>query len=165
MISNNFKALFIHIIVSAISFFMYFTFNIKAGIAEYATPEAYQNHVNFMLAISVAIIVIAIILYYIGARLLLKNQGKLTRNFLSVSSVAVIGVVWWLVIFPISELEVFSNSNVWETFSIYVLYMLSLVDNLKNDMPLLLLVSAVVPSIVMTAGIRKMKRLSTEMGS
>ena len=83
MISNNFKALFIHIIVSAISFFMYFTFNIKAGIAEYATPEAYQNHVNFMLAISVAIIVIAIILYYIGARLLLKNQGKLTRNFLS----------------------------------------------------------------------------------
>ncbi len=155
MISNNFKAILIHIIVSAISFFLYFTFNIKAGIADYATPEAYQNHMNFMMAISVAIIVIAIILYYVGARILLKNQGKLTRNFLSVISVAVIGIVWWLVIYPISKLDAFSNANVWETYSIYVLYMLSLVDNVNRDMPLLLLVSTFVPSIVMTMGFRK----------
>jgi heme/copper-type cytochrome/quinol oxidase subunit 2 len=155
MISNNFKALFIHIFVSAISFYMYFTFNIKTGIAEYATPEAYQNHVNFMMTISVAIIVMAIILYYIGGRLLLKNQGKITRNLLSVSSVAVIGVVWWIVIYPISNLDAFSHSNIWETFAIYVSYMLSLVDNLNKDMPSLLLVSTIVPSIIMTAGIKK----------
>jgi len=158
MISNNFKALFIHILVSAISFYMYFTFNIKAGIAEYATPEAYQKHLDFMMGISIAIIVMAIILYYIGARVLLKNKGKLARNFLSVSSVAVIGVVWWLVIFPISELEAFSHSNVWETFSIYVSYMLSLVENVKKDRPLLLLVSTLLPSIVMTVGIKKVKK-------
>ena len=155
MISNNFKAILIHIIVSAISFYMYFMFNIKAGIADYATPEAYQNHMNFMMAISVAIIAIAIIIYYVGARLLLKNQIKLTRNFLSVSSVAVIGIVWWFVIYPISKLDAFNNANVWETYSIYVSYMLSLVDNVKNDMPLMLLMSTIVPSIVMTFGIRK----------
>ncbi len=158
MISNNLKALLIHIIVNAISFFLYFTFNIKAGIAEYATPEAYQNHVNFMMAISVAIIVMAIILYYIGSRLLLKNQGKLIRNLLSVCCVSVIGVVWWLVIYPISNLEAFSNSNIWVTYSIYVSYMLSLVDNVTNDMPLMLLVSALVPSIVMSTGVRKVKQ-------
>lgn len=155
MISNNFKAILIHIIVNAISFFLYFTFNIKAGIADYATPKAYQNHMDFMMAISVAIIVMAIILYYVGGRLLLKNQGKLTRNFLSVSSVAVIGIVWWFVIYPISKLDAFSNANVWQTYSIYVSYMLSLVDNAKNDMPLLLLMSTIVPSIVMTFGIKK----------
>lgn len=155
MISNNLKAVLIHIIVSAISFYMYFAFNIKVGIADYATPEAYQNHVNFMMAISVAIIIIAIILYFVGARLLLKNQGKLTRNLLSVSCVAVIGVIWWLVIYPISNLEAFSNSNVWMTYSIYVSYMLSLVVNVNNDVPLLLLVSTIVPSVVMTAGIKK----------
>jgi hypothetical protein len=155
MISNNLKAMLIHIIVSAISFYMYFAFNIKSGIADYATPEAYQNHVNFMMAISVAIIIIAIILYFVGARLFLKNQVKLTRNLLSVSCVAVIGVIWWLVIYPISNLEAFSNSNVWMTYSIYVSYMLSLVDNVNNVMPLLLLVSTIVPSVVMTAGIKK----------
>lgn len=161
MFWNNIKCLCIHIIVNLISFWLYYKFNLAVGISEWATPEAYNAHVNKMILISVVIICFAQVLYFIGGRLLLRNQGRWTKNLLSTSAVAVIGIVWWIILFPVTELEAFSHSNLWHVYAVYVSYMLSLIENLEKDIPLILLLSSIIPSMVMAAGIKKVKHIES----
>ena len=155
MFWNNVKSLCIHIIVNLISFGLYFKFNMAVGIPEWASPEAYTAHVNNMILISAGIICLAQVLYFVGGRLMLRNQGRLTKNLLSTSVVAVIGIVWWAVLFPVAQLDAFSHSNLWHVYAIYVSYMLSLIENLEKEIPFILLLSSAIPTFVMAAGIKK----------
>ena len=86
---------------------------------------------------------------------MLKNQVRLTKNLLSTSVVAVIGIVWWAVLFPVTQLDAFSHSNLWHFYAIYVSYMLSLIENLEKEIPFILLLSSFIPTFVMAAGIKK----------
>jgi len=155
MRSNNLKAFLIHIFVNVISVFLYYMLAINVGVAEWVSEATYKAHVDKMVMIGLVIVLMAFALYYIGGRVFLRDQGWLWKNILSVSSVFIIGFIWWLMILPLSNLEVFSKANVWQTFSIYTSYMLTLIDYLEVDIPILLLLCLMLSTLFMVLGIKK----------
>lgn len=155
MRSNNLKAFLIHIFVNVISVFLYYMLAINVGVAEWVSEAAYNAHIEKMVMIGLVIVLMAFALYYIGGRVFLRDQGWLWKNILSVSSVFIIGFIWWLMILPLSNLEVFSKANVWQTFSIYTSYMLTLIDYLEADIPILLLLCLMLSTLFMVLGIKK----------
>jgi len=155
MLKNNVKALIIHIFVNVISVFLYYMLAINVGVAEWVSEAAYNVHIDKMVMIGLVIVLMAFALYYIGGRVFLRDQGWLWKNILSVSSVFIIGFIWWLMILPLSNLEVFSKANVWQTFSMYTSYMLTLIDYLEVDIPILLLLSLMLSTLLMVLGIKK----------
>ncbi|MCA0386339.1 MAG: hypothetical protein LCH34_12150 [Firmicutes bacterium] len=155
MLKNNVKALTIHIFVNIISVLLYYMLVINVGVAEWVSEAAYKAHVDKMVIIGLVIALLAFALYFIGGRLFLRDQGRIWKNVLSVSSVFFLGFIWWLMILPLSNLEVFSKANVWQTFSIYTSYMLTLIDYLEADIPILLLLCLMLSTLFMVLGIKK----------
>ena len=155
MLTNNVKALIIHIFVNIISVFLYYILAINVGVAEWVSEATYKAHVDKMVMIGLVIVLMAFALYFMGGKLFLRDQGRLWKNISSVSSVFIIGFIWWLMILPLSNLEVFSKVNVWQTFSIYTSYMLTLIDYLEADIPILLLLSLMLSTLFMVLGIKK----------
>lgn len=155
MIINNFKSLMIHIFVTIISIFLFFITNVLPGTPKWATEEAYNAHKNKMIIISIVIIIIAVILYYIISRKVLRKQGSTFKNILSVSAVAILGVYFWMFAYILAGSEGPGRSALWQSYTVYNGYMVSLVENIEIKNMFILLLGTFVPSLVMSIAITK----------
>lgn len=155
MIINNFKSLMIHIFVSLISILLFFITNVLPGTPKWVTEEAYNAHKNKMTIISIVIIIIAVILYYSISRKILKKQGSTLKNILSVSVVAILGVFFWILAYIFAGSEGPGRSTLWQYYTLYNGYMVSLVENIEIKTMFILLLGTFVPSLVMSITITK----------
>ncbi|MBZ9689705.1 hypothetical protein G9F72_025845 [Clostridium estertheticum] len=90
--------------------------------AKWATEEAARNHHYNMMFVAIAIIAVAVILYYLLGSVRLIDQGNIYKNLFSVSSVAILGVLLWANAFNIDRIGPSNrllNSQLWQYYTMY----------------------------------------------
>lgn len=90
MISNNLKALSWYCFLQFLTFFSEFFIGFDSSLPK-STQEGVAR-INFQQSKTLIIFVVVIILYYIFARLFLKDQGSRVKNIISVSLIFVLGL-------------------------------------------------------------------------
>ena len=167
MIKNNIKALLIHIVISILSFI--FSLIIHNSSAKWSSEEIARQHHNSMIRASILVIIVSLLLYYYLSKKFLTNQLSIIKNILSLSITGLIGIVLWLISFCIGLTEgtqILLNSGMWQLYSLYYGYCMSLVYEITTTNPYIMIVFGILPSIVMYLGIKKSnimeaKRIST----
>lgn len=158
MLKNNLKAFFFHIALSLIGFVSYIMLIKQTGIVDWATNKAYEIHMLKMMVLSIMILLGVSFLYYAFASRFLEPQGSVFKNLLSVSCVSIIGVLFWLTIYPLSQLDPWQHSNIWSLHSIYIGFttmLISEVDWMESVVPTVLLIGSFLPSLIMGLAIKK----------
>ncbi|MGG7142100.1 hypothetical protein ACQPVP_01350 [Clostridium nigeriense] len=156
MIKNNIKALLIHIVISIFSFIFSMLFHNSS--AKWVSEEAANQHHVAMLRVSVLIIIVSLFLYYHFSRKFLTNQLSIIKNILSFSIIGLIGMVLWLTAFYTdltSGTQILLNSELWQWYSLYYGYCMSLVYEITATNPYIMLVFGSLPIIVMCLGAKK----------
>lgn len=91
MITNNLKALIWYIFLRFLTFFSNFFIGFNSS-----KPNSEQdiiNRMHFQQTKSWIIFIVVLILYYIFARLTLRDQGSRIKNIMSVSVIFVVGLI------------------------------------------------------------------------
>lgn len=158
MIKNNIKALLIHIVISILSFIISMLFHTHA--VKWVSEEAANQHNFSMLGASFLIIIVLLFLYYHFSRKFLTNQSSIIKNILSFSIIGLIGIVLWFIAFSIDltgGTQILLNSELWQLYSLYYGYCVSLVYEITTTNPYIMLVFGILPIIVMYIGVKKSK--------
>ncbi len=158
MVKNNLKALFFHIALSLVSIIGYIMVIKQTGIVDWATNKAYEEHMMKMLFLSIMMIMVVAFLYYAFASRFLEPQGNVFKNLISVGSVSILGVILWFLIYPLSQLEPWQQSNIWTLHSIYLGFttiLVNEVDWLEGEIPTILMIGSFIPSLIMGLAIKK----------
>ena len=158
MIKNNIKALLIHIVISILSFIISMLFHTHA--VKWVSEEAANQHHFSMLGASFLIIIVLLFLYYHFSRKFLTNQSSIINNILSFSIIGLIGIVLWFIAFSIDltgGTQILLNSELWQLYSLYYGYCVSLVYEITTTNPYIMLVFGILPIIVMYIGVKKSK--------
>ena len=156
MIKNNIKALLIHIVVSILS--LIFSMLFQNSSAKWASEEAANQHHLSMLGVSFLVIIVSLFLYYHFSKKFLSNQLSIIKNILSFSIIGVIGIVLWLNAFCIGladGTQILLNSELWQLYSLYYGYCMSLVYEITATNPYIMIVFGILPIIVMYLGVKK----------
>lgn len=156
MIKNNIKALLIHIVISILSFIFSLIFHNSS--AKWVSEEAARQHHVSMLRASILVIIVSLLLYYHFSRKFLTNQLSIIKNILSLSIIGLIGIVLWLTSFCIDltgETQILLNSGLWQLYTLYYGYCMSLVYEITSTNPYIMIVFGVLPIIVMYLGVKK----------
>ena len=156
MIKNNIKALLIHIVISILSFIFSIIFHTSS--AKWISEEAARQHHVSMLGVSILVIIVSLFLYYHFSRKFLTNQSSIIKNILSFSIIGLIGIVFWFAAFYIDLTEttqILINSGLWQLYSLYYGYCVSLVYEITTTNPYIMLVFGILPIIVMYVGVKK----------
>jgi hypothetical protein len=156
LIKNNLKSLFLHIAISIVSFIVFFFFN--SAQPKWASEEAARNHHISMMIVAVTIIAVAVILYFLIARMNFINQGNICNNLLSVSLTAILGVVLWVVSFSADGIgpgNFLLNSELWQNYAMYNGYSFFLVHEAGINNVYVFLLFSLIPTIIMGTGIRR----------
>ncbi len=167
MIKNNIKALLIHIVISIFSFMFSIIFH--SSSAKWVSEEAVRQHHVSMIGGSVLVIIISLFLYYYFSKKFLNNHLSVMINILSLSIIALIGIVLWLNAFCIDltkGTQVLLNSELWQVYSLYYGYCASLVYEITTTNPYIMLVFGILPSIAMYLGVKRsnIKEIKTISG-
>ena len=156
MIKNNIKALLIHIVISILSFIFSIIFHTSS--AKWISEEAARQHHVSMLGVSILVIIVSLFLYYHFSKKFLTNQLAIIKNILSLSIIGLIGIVFWFAAFYIDLTEttqILINSGLWQLYSLYYGYCMSLVYEINATNPYIMLVFGILPIIVMYVGVKK----------
>jgi membrane protein implicated in regulation of membrane protease activity len=152
MIKNNLRAMFIHLGISLVAIAVSMSFG--TSTAKWVSEEAARAHKMQIIFMSLVVLGIALFLYYYFAKKFLSRHEDRLKNILSVSSPALIGILFWIILAISHGLgDGFLNNESWFVYGLYNGYGLWSVWNLGLSSPLLLLLLSVLPSIFMTAGI------------
>ena len=163
MIKNNIKALLIHIVISILSFI--FSLILHNSSAKWASEEAARQHHVSMLQASILVIIVSLLLYYYLSRKFLINQLSIIKNILSLSIIGLIGIVLWVISFCIylSEgTQILINSGLWQLYSLYYGYCMSLVYEITITNPYIMIVFGTLPIIFMYLGVKKSRISETK---
>lgn len=156
MIKNNIKALLIHIVISILSFIFSLIFHNSS--AKWVSEEAARQHHVSMLRASILVIIVSLLLYYHFSRKFLTNQLSIIKNILSLSIIGLIGIVLWLTSFCTDltgGTQILLNSGLWQLYTLYYGYCMSLVYEITTINPYIMIVFGVLPIIVMYLGVKK----------
>ena len=154
MIKNNLKALLIHAVISISSIFVFMLG--FASQASWVSEEAARNHHNRMMSLSITMIVIAAILYYLLGRKHLISQGSKCKDLFSVSLVAILGACLWANAFNVDRFgpsNVLMNSGLWQFYSMYNGYSVFFLDESGSNNPYVFLFFSFIPTIAMWTGV------------
>ena len=163
MIKNNIKALLIHIVISILSFIFFLILHNSS--AKWASEEAARQHHVSMLQASILVIIVSLLLYYYLSRKFLINQLSIIKNILSLSIIGLIGIVLWVISFCIylSEVtQILINSGLWQLYSLYYGYCMSLVYEITITNPYIMIVFGTLPIIFMYLGVKKSRISETK---
>ncbi|MBS5884462.1 hypothetical protein [Clostridium sp.] len=111
-----------------------------------------------MLGVSILVIIVSLFLYYHFSKKFLTNQLAIIKNILSLSIIGLIGIVFWFTAFYIDLTEttqILINSGLWQLYSLYYGYCMSLVYEINATNPYIMLVFGILPIIVMYVGVKK----------
>lgn len=156
MIKNNIKALLIHIVISILSFI--FSLIIHNSSAKWVSEEVARQHHVSMLRASILVIIISLVLYYHFSKKFLTNQLSIIKNILSFSIIGLIGIVLWLTSFCIDltgGTQIILNSGLWQLYTLYYGYCMSLVYEITTTNPYIMIVFGILPIIIMYLGVKK----------
>jgi hypothetical protein len=159
VIKNNVKSLLIHLLVSVLSFVVYFAFH--RSVVKWASEEAYKNHQDTMLAVAFTVIAAAIFLYFQLSKKICKDQGSNFKNTISVSITTILGIFLWVTAFNIDltgGTNILLNSELWQLYSLFNTYCLFLVDEAAIKSPYIMLIFSLIPALSMSLGIRKITK-------
>lgn len=162
MIKNNLKSFLIHVIISFFSIIVFFMFSLSQ--AKWASEEAANRHHNLMMIIAIVLIIIALILYYLSGRLLLINQGSLYKNLLATISVAIIGIIIWVIAYKIDFIArggYLINSDLWQFYCIYNGYSLFFLNESESNNHFIFLLFSFMPTLAMAFGMLKKRNIKT----
>lgn len=92
MISNNLKALFWYIFLRFLTFFTDFFIGFDSSVPK--SEQEVIKRMNFQQTKPWITFVVVLILYYIFAKLTLRDQGSRAKNILSVSLMFIVGLIF-----------------------------------------------------------------------
>ena len=124
--------------------------------ASWVSEEAARSHHNRMMFLSISMIVIAAILYYLLGKKYLISQGSKYKDLFSVSLVTILGVLLWVNAFNVDRVgpsNVLLNSGLWQFYSIYNGYSLFFLDESGSNNPFVFLFFSFIPTAAIWIGI------------
>lgn len=160
MVKNNLKALLVHVVISIIAWVVYSRFGGFAS-AKRATEEAADNHHMLLFRVTIGIIIVAVILYYLAGWLLMINQGNILKNLLATIIISGIGVFLWAIAFIIDYVvkgDHSLSSELWSYYGVYNSYATFYFYEAGINNPFIWLLPSFVPSAVMALGMLTRKR-------
>lgn len=157
MLKNNLKSLCFHIALCFTYFLGYVIQMSYFGVTEWVDVKAYESHMIKLVILAIVLTILASFLYYFFARKFLEDQGSLLKNLVSVSSVSIFCILLWLLVYPAAQLEVFSKLNLWSVYALFIGFATFIVESIDGDIPIILLISAFLPSLMMGVSIKKIK--------
>ena len=125
--------------------------------AKWISEEVARQHHVSMLGVSILVIIVSLLLYYHFSRKFLTNQLSIIKNILSLSIIGLIGIILWLTSFYIDLTEgtqILLNSGLWQLYSLYYGYCMSLVYEITATNPYIMIVFGILPNIVMYFGVK-----------
>lgn len=155
MIKNNIKALIIHFAITFLC--VVFSMFGMASSAKWASEEAAQNHHFNMMVVALVILCCAILLYFFMSKRYCSKQKNIIYSFISVSLVAITGILFWASAFSRSPAGLggrLLNSSIWENYSLYIGYSFMFLYEGGINNPYIFLIMCFVPSVVMSLGTR-----------
>ena len=126
--------------------------------AKWISEEFARQHYVSMLGVSILVIIVSLFLYYHFSRKFLTNQLAIIKNILSVSIIGLIGIVLWLTAFCTDltgTTQILLNSGLWQLYSLYYGYCMSLVYEINATNPYIMLIFGILPIIAMYVGVKK----------
>lgn len=156
MIKNNLKSFLIHVTISAISILVYMIF--LTGQPKFASAEAARNFHNSRMFLSITMIAVSAILYYLLGRKHLTSQRSIYKNLFSVSLPLIFGALLWANAFNIDRIGPSNhllNSGLWQFYTTYNGYSLFFLYESSINNPYVFLLFSFIPTIAMWTGIQR----------
>lgn len=152
MVRNNIRALGAHLVVSIVSFSIFFGAHISKGFLKYSDLANFEPFHGKMFFLSSAIFLLSMSAYYYIGRHFLSSLGGIAKNMKSVALTFYIGVSLYLLSMffgGISGLVVNTAFGSWEWYLLFNAYALPLVFDFGIKNWIMLLFLCVLPSFVM----------------
>lgn len=126
--------------------------------AKWASEKAARNHHYNMMFVAIAIIAVAVILYYFLGVTRLRDQGNIYKNLFSVSAVAILGIILWANAFNVDRIGPSNhllNSQLWQYYTMYNGYSFFLISEAEINNSYVFLFFSFIPTIAMWIGINR----------
>lgn len=152
LVRNNIRALVAHLLVSLLSFGLYFGAHISTGFLKYSNIASFHPFEGKMFFLSSVILVLAVSAYYYIGRHFLLSLGGIGKNMKSVALTFYIGMALFALSVFFGGVKGFAVNTAfgsWEWYLLFNAYALPIVFDFGIKNWVILLTLSVLPSFVM----------------